>query len=239
MIRVDCPALAGHQERYHDLAGVPLRVIAELVPGTRVVNYDPINLDNLLARAVVDEATGGRGLETLDDGWYWLPVPLRQLWESADGLPLYAATVFRPDGGQTEDRDYWHKRAQPGGWTRGALNPRNGRWMERRVPMPTLVAERLVAEAIGDPDEVARLLAPLSHISKRRGSGFGAVARWRVEPADFDLVRNGLLTRPLPVEAWELLGSLPTAAPAPIGWTMPQWRPALFRPGWWSETPAA
>lgn len=41
----------------------------------------------------------------------------------------------------------------------------------------------------------------------------------------------------LPAGALGLLdGAEPADPPAPVAWTMPQWRPALFRPGWWSGT---
>ena len=49
------PALTEYEERYADLVGVPLTVLAHLVPGARLAGYDVLNLDNLLARAVVEE----------------------------------------------------------------------------------------------------------------------------------------------------------------------------------------
>jgi hypothetical protein len=133
----------------------------------------------------------------------------------------------------------WHKRAPWFGWSARAPNPRNGRWMERRVPRPARAAERWVATAVGDPEEVARLLRGVSHLGKDRARGLGLVRRWRVEPlAGWGLVAEGRLVRPLPAEAVRLLGgALPAAGTALVGWTMPQWRPALFRPGWWSGTP--
>lgn len=247
---MDYEALTPYVERY---AGAtienpnvsPLRVVLTLRPGSRLAGYDPLNLDNLLARAVVDEATAGQGLPTTPQA-YRLPVPLRCLWtEPETGLPLWAATPFSPLGESAPDVAYWHKRAQSGRWTgtksgKYSISSTNGRWMERRVPLPTVVAEQWAADAVGDPGEVARLLANLAFVGKRRSCGFGEVATWRVEPLDaFLLVRDGLLTRPLPAGAAHLVAEhgRPDGEPAPVGWTPPQWKPDLFRPGWWTGTP--
>ncbi len=241
---IDYPALARYSERYHRLAGVPLRVTLRLLPGSRVAGYDPINLDNLLARAIVEDATAGAGLPE-EPGAYRLPAPLRCLWCSEDGLPLWAATPFRPVGQSVGDVAYWHKRIQPGRFTgtssgNFSIRSTNGRWMERRVPLPTIVVDTWQADAIGDPAEVLRLLSRISFVGKRRSSGFGEVERWEVAPlSEFRLIDgDGRLTRPLPAGAVGLLeGLVPEGEAAPVGWTPPQWKPALFRPGWWTGTP--
>lgn len=236
------PALAPYQARYaRDAAHQPLRVTLSLA--SPLAGYDPLNLDNLLARAVVDEATAGQGVPHASAA-YVLPVPLRRLWRSDDGLPLWAATPFVPAGVSAVDVAVLHKRQQVGEWTgtpSGHLNLASaaGRWMERRMPLPTTVAEAWTADAIGDASEIARLLARVSHVGKRRAAGFGVVVRWEVAPWDaWSLVRDGRLTRALPAEAVRLLdGGLPAGTPAPVGWTPPQWKPDLFRSGWWPGTP--
>lgn len=241
---IDYPALAPYAERYASLACMPLRVMLRLLPGSRIAGYDPINLDNLLARAAVEEATAGAGLPD-EPGAYRLPVPLRCLWQSADGLPLWAATPFRPIGDSAGDVAYWHKRIQPGRFTGTphgtfAIRSTNGRWMERRVPLPTIVADIWQADGIGNPAEVLRLLSRIAHVGKRRSSGFGEVERWEVAPlAEFRLIDGeGKTTRPLPEGALALLdGRVPEGEAAPVGWTPPEWKPALFRPGWWTGTP--
>lgn len=55
----------------------------------------------------------------------------------------------------------------------------------------------------------------------------------------FELVAGGLLTRSLPWEALAILpaGCLPVGEAVPLAWTPPQWKPALFRPGWMAGTP--
>ncbi len=237
---IDYPALEPYVDLYNGLEGEPLCITLELVPGSRIAGYDPVNLDNLLARAVVDEATGGHGLPATPEA-YRLPVPLRCLWRSPEGLPLWAATPFFPVGDHVADVAYWHKRAQTGEFTctktgRFAIRSTQGRWMERRVPLPTTVCDRWQAWCIGDAGEISRLLTSLTHVGKKRSTGFGEVRRWRIESApSFDLVRDGQLTRAMPAAALsELLpGYQIPEEPAPVGWTPPQWKPSLFAPGWW------
>lgn len=240
---IDYEALRPYRARYAALECAPLRITLRLRPGGRLAGYDPLNLDNLLARLVVVEATAGRGLPPSDEP-YCLPVPLRCLWRSPEGLPLWGATVFSPLGPNGPDVAYWHKRAQTGVWTgtktgRFGIASTAGRWMERRVPLPTVVCDTWTADCVGNAAEIARLLALCGFVGKRRTNGFGEVETWAVEPlAEFALVRDGRLTRPVPAAAVELLGhERPEDEPAPVGWTPPEWKPSLFRPGWWSGQP--
>jgi hypothetical protein len=240
------PARAAHAATMAG-GGQPLTVTLTIRPGAALADHDPVHLDNLLARCLVDAATAGRGLPPLDGhGAYDLPVPLRCLWRDPDGLPMWACTPLLPEGAAAADAIYWHKRRQTGLMTRGggkdgrfSIASTDGRWMERRTPVPARLAERFVARAIGDGDAILALLRAVTHVGKHRARGLGEVETWAVAPAaDFPLVRDGVLTRPLPVGALALLGDLaPDVAPAPVGWTPPQWAPHLFRPGWWPGTP--
>jgi len=247
MIQYD--ALRSYFERYAALEMQPLRISFELYADSCLAGYDPLHLDNLLAFCVVEEATQGRGLPNTPEA-YELPVPLRCLWRSPDGFPLWAATQFAPVGLSAKDIVYWHKRAQSGEWTktksgRFAIRSTQGRWMERRVPLPATVCHEFEATCIGNADEIARLLTPMAFIGKR---SLGEVECWHVSrltrdersplAGDFGLVRDGRLTRALPALALELLpiGQVPDGLPAPVGWTPPQWKPSLFAPGWWAGT---
>lgn len=241
---IDYGPLGPYIERYECTSVEPMRVTLILRPGSRLAGYDPLNLDNLLARAVVVEATGGHLLPESQEP-YTLPIPLRCLWRSPRGLPLWAATPFHPVGECETDVAYWHKRHQRGIWTgapkgRFAITATKGRWMERRVPLPTRIADAWVAECVGNADEIARLLRAFSHVGKRRSNGFGEVQQWRIlAVSTFTLMREGRLTRALPAEAWPELGlaGIPDGEPAPVAWTPPQWKPSLFAPGWWPGTP--
>lgn len=240
---IEHPALMPYVERYADLPMAPLAIRLYLQPGSQLAGYDPLFLDNLLARCVVDQATGWRGLPPEHNEGYLLPLPLKRLWCDARGYPLWAATQFAPADGAEGDVQYWHKRQQSGRFTgtkRGTFNilSTKGRWMERRVPAPTVVADHWTATCIGNAREIANLLEPLRYVGKHRATGFGAVDHWEIEPiAAFTLIDDGKLTRPLPAMAIELLSPhMPEGAPAPVGWTPPQWHPPLWAPGWWPGT---
>jgi len=237
---IDHPALMPYVEKYENLQGEPLRIILRILPGSQMALYDLLNLDNLLARCVVDEATQGQLLSNSQEP-YRLPVPLRRLWTSTDGYPLWAVTPFWPEGLVTDDVIYFHKKQHSGRYTKTksgefAVRQGQGRYMERRIAQPCRVCSEWHAWCIGDGEEIARLLGDKAHVGKRRHAGLGAVQQFQVESAnEFLQVRDGHLLRAVPAEALPVV--LPNVrmaeAPAPIGWTPPQWKRELFRPGWW------
>lgn len=55
---------------------------------------------------------------------------------------------------------------------------------------------------IGNRDKLSELLAPITHIGKKRSQGCGQVTRWQVLPFEHDwhLWRNEHLARPMPIE---------------------------------------
>lgn len=240
---IDYPSLIPYADRYQQLRHEPLRVIATLRPGAHIVNYDPICLDGILAWAVVQEATEGAGVPHTNDP-YCLPVPLATLWRSDDGYPLHASTSLYPVGVvHADDIHYYHKRAPTGEYSRAtskhglSIPIRSGRWMERRIPVPTQTTMALEALCIGNQSEIQRLLAYVSHIGKRRASGMGEVAAWDVAPVDqFVLWREidgeRRLARSIPQAAGPALDIRTIDAPALVGWTPPQWHPVLQRVGW-------
>jgi hypothetical protein len=244
---IEYPPLMRYRARYQEIPVQPLLITAILRPNAPVVSYDPIHLDNFLAWCVVMDSTMGQGLPPSDDP-YDLPIPIQRLWRDDRGLPLYASTVFMPDGVSFSDQAYWHKRAQSGRFTgtKSGRFPREtikGRWMERRVPVPVTVCRRWTARCIGNAAEILSLLQNVCFIGKRRSSGFGEVEEWMVEPLSLDLagpsilVDDGCLTRPIPSSAAELLPSPPAEPPQLVGWAMPQWKPSLFAEGWRAGTP--
>jgi hypothetical protein len=235
---VDVPALAPYHDQYAPLArpgvGVPFRVVLRF--HNALEGFDALHLDNLLALLVVAEATSGNLLPPSPEP-YRLPVPLTPLWWDAEGLPLWAATQFRPvggDGAPHTDVQYRHKRAVAG------VNPVKGRWQEMRQPYAgQLAPEGWEAFAVGDPHEVARLLHKERYFGKKRAVGAGHLADMTVEPAPWSLVTaNGRLARSVPGAAATALGVMGTDALVLVDWTPPQWLPALLRPGWPAGTPA-
>lgn len=217
---------------YAQLEHEPLTVTVRLRECSPIIGYDPIHLDGLLARMVVMHATKGALLPNSEEP-YWLPLPLMMVWQSPEGYPLWAASLFSPVGDVANDIQYSHKRSMPGEFIKGkALISVVGRWMDRRVPLPARVSGEWRAQCIGNRRVVEALLSGIDHIGKRRGSGFGAVMEWRVEPATFDnvFIADDKLAHPIPVAAAPQLGLFPDAGPMMLGWTPPAWKPNLLAP---------
>jgi len=238
--------LASYRERYQQNAGQhrALRVRVELNDGAEIIGYEPIHLDNLLCSQVVNEAWNEISI------WEWqkkpadLPAPLKVLWRDARGLPYYACSVLLPIGDTVNDVTYMHKRAPSGQFSKGnkktgnlPLSPIRGRWMERRIPFKSTLVTELGGYCVGDPAEIARLLQNVSHIGKKRSSGFGEVLQWHIEPAIMKspldcIIRDGKLIKPLPMDAAREHGIKVDGPVYQIGWTPPQWNPSGFDAGW-------
>lgn len=212
----------------------PLRVTFHLRPNSRITNYDPIHLDGLLARAVVEIATEGRLLADSEDG-YWIPLPLKMLWSNENGYPLWAASVMYPVGEHVDDIYVRHKRNSEG-WlhNKPKLRTRNGPWMERRLPTPMQVCDRYEARAIGNIDAISNLLSFFTHIGKLR---LGRVNKITVEPASYTandiLIKDGKMIKPVPSRSELVQWS---ENPSLVGWTPPFWKPSLFEIGWRAGT---
>ncbi len=219
-------------KRYCDMELTCLTVTAHLKTNSHIVNYDPIYLDNLLAWCVVDEATSGQGVPDTPEA-YWAPLPLK-LADYINELPLWLSSVFVPEGDCIEDVKYHHKRIMSGEWSQTkSLNTNVGRWMERRIPVPTLVSDRLSARCCGNKEEIERLIQKINFLGKHRRVGYGEIARWDVEPGDFTeneiFTLDGVLAHALPT-GYD--GVKVEALPTIVGWTPPQWKVSLQTEGW-------
>lgn len=207
-----------------------LRITFILEPNARMVSYDPISLDGLLARAVVERATKGCLLSNQEDG-YWIPLPLAALWHCERGFPLWAASVLYPVSDRADDIDIYHKRNSGGGLhNKKKLKTRAGPWMQRRIPYPIRVCDKYEARCIGNAETIKDLLSDFTHIGKKRRARLLDVI---VEPAGSAwtdlLARDGQLIKAVPA-ASNLIQL--DDAPSLVGWTPPAWKPGLLLPGW-------
>lgn len=220
-----------------------------LVEGSAMAAYEPVNLDNLLGFGVVLEATQGQLLGDPPPGCagWSMHLPLAMAWESPEGLPLWNSTVFwpcpSPGSRAVGDVLYFHKRMPLGIWAKGdaktgrlgGMNGATGRWMERRTPIPVTLCDTWEARCVGHRVTVERLLSLISFVGKKRNVGLGEVKRWEILSAESSgsiLVRDGVLQRPIPVDAANQLGIEIDEAPSRIGWTCPQWKKSLSGDGW-------
>jgi hypothetical protein len=238
MIRL--PDFEAYQSDCEAMPKRALRVTLHLLPGSQLAGYDHVFLDNLLAAQVVYVCTGKNYLPNSGTEGYWLPLPLECLWRDGGGYPLWACTPLVPAGQQGEDQFYRHRRRQTGRWTAGKrgrfnITPSDGAFMEMRVPVPTVVADRWEAYCIGNADKIGLLLETVTAVGKERARGFGAVDHWEIESvASFELVHEGQLTRSIPAAMLDevFIGRPPRDAPTLVSWTPPEWKPELWAQGW-------
>jgi CRISPR type IV-associated protein Csf3 len=240
------PVFDAYTKRYAGLTTRPLRITCTL-RNTRIASFDPIMFDGVLAAAIVREATEGRGLARTANDLYDIPLPLLCAWrDPATGYPLWEASCLLPAGDTAEDRTHFHKRRQTGRYTtvkRGVftIDPARGRWMERRYVVRQTVTPHLVAECIGNAEEIARLLATITHVGKYRGAGMGEVESWTIDEVEsVSFVRDGRLTRPYPAAYFGAMGDVVNARPVEpstlIAWTPPYWHGACLADGWRAGT---
>jgi hypothetical protein len=163
-----------------------------------VISYHGLHLDGILAHAVVERETAGAMLPQSPD-YISIELPLRCLWRSVAGIPLWASTDLLPEGAFTQDTIWLHRRTLEPAMTIVNLHTGKGRYKERRSPLPALATDQLVAYVDGDISEIRELLSRISSIGKKRIVS-GAVREWRVEEwTQFSLVDDaGRALRPIP-----------------------------------------
>ena len=217
------------RDAYAALPKQPLVITAELVTPIIHAERDATHLDSVLAFAALTdhpcESFHGPG------GVSAVPVPLDLAWVSPEGLPLWASTPLMPAGETLATREYWHKRYPSHRADFGdKLNAETsaGRWKEYRTPVNAQQVERLHALAIGNGEEIERLLGIVSHIGKKGSMGYGRVARWTVTPAGHALA-DVLALRAVPAAYYAVRQPVGTLS-LNRGWTAPYW----YSP-WWAD----
>lgn len=73
-----------------------------------------------------------------------------------------------------------------------------------RLSIPKFITSEVTWYAVGDKEEIERLLGHITHIGGQRRSGFGAVGRWSV--AEHDSIDDCRFKRALPIEFAEIHG---------------------------------
>lgn len=229
------PALQPYSDRYAAMEFQPLVITATLKQS--LIMYDPVYLDNLLARAVIESARVNT-FEMDKSLSYELPVPLKRLWTSANGFPLWAASVFMPVGKIIRDTFYMHKRLGRFEFSEKQPKSNVGRWMDRRVPKPAVQSETKQWQAfcVGNADEIMSLLPLIRLLGKHRNIGHGEIAEWDVSVWDGDeiqtIAQDRKLIHAVPQGAEIDLGLQFDDPASLIGWTCPQWKPDIFSLGW-------
>jgi hypothetical protein len=248
--QVPVKGLEGIKEKYDIMEFDPLIVTAVYKPGASRQAYSPNILDNLLANRVLMKYAKPSDYPRTSENWE-IPIPVKVLWRNKCEWPLYAASCFWPESETHKWQFIHHERAIGGQWTKSnakdhrlIIHKSHGPHKEKRMPVPaeTSLTGRYSARCIGNADEIADLLSTVMQLSARRSMGLGEIDHWEIVPADFgshDTITDGeMFLRTWPYDARELLLFTPTTPPVmSVGWTPPQWHPAMFSAGWREGTP--
>jgi hypothetical protein len=179
----------------------PLKITFHL-DGTGVY-YDPcepLMLDGILAAALCRWHVHGEP-PARDEEPFDVPLPLKR-WEMGGTWGWHASALF-PDGATAESLHYWRKRFRQirVELTEGMPNLTNGTYRDWNMPLPLLLAPRMVAYANGERARIRReLRRSIKYLGKKRAHGRGAVVGIDAErmQADWSLYKNGTAMRWLP-----------------------------------------
>ena len=195
-----------------------------------IAGNDALHLDGLLAKAVVIEARRGKPIPPTE-GAYHMPLPLAMAREH-QGLPVWQCNDFEAVEAMVGHTHY-HQRSDANPYDPAAtiatlpckkrrrMPPTTeGQYMSYRVPLQYTEADCWQCEAIGNADEVLRLLGEyLPTVGKKGSQGYGRVLSWNAEP-----ISEFSLSRPVPIAD----PSQPFNAQM-MGWTPPYWHRGLWR----------
>lgn len=196
----------------------PLRITATLQTG-QVCTFDGrLSLDGLLSWVWFRE----HHPELLEHGapegeWPDAELPLERRVPEHEPSAWYWAVSL---GQYTPQREYvyhWHRRFAAereryidlSGKKSGRINTKAGYMKAYRHPVPVLLITEITWYAVGDADELRRMLAQANWIGKNRSQGFGWVGEWTVEPWPEDWSEYGpfgRVMRDLPVPASQAQG---------------------------------
>lgn len=211
-------------DAYDALPKQALKITCQLVNAYAPAENESIHFDSLLTYLVANDVR----TPALNIDGKVFPLPLDLLWISPEGYPLWACSDLKPESWHQESVDWWHKRLSSVHLIDWSSNPniKNvGRNKDYRVPLRTVLTDKLVAYAIGNKAEIERLLIHATHIGKKRSQGFGRVTNWQVEAFEGDGISDLIQSnRPLPLEflGFERRGVLG-------GWTPPYWDRRRFK----------
>lgn len=205
-----------------------MRVVATM-GGPYVPAVDgAIHLDGALSSASCAAISAGPNQDFSDAV---IPVPLRLLWVSASGRPLWAASDMRPVGPSGQAKAYWHRRypvERADLADKTNANTSAGRWKDYRVPLAMTLAHQIEGLCVGDVEFVRRLLSEhVTHVGKKPSQGKGRVLQWDVEPLELpaDVAIDAILqARPVPLDYFRETGRAVAGRIMPrAGWTTPYW----------------
>lgn len=214
----------------------PLEVVA-ILQGDIVLPNGHLALDGLLAASVAREQ--GIPPAHYKDEIVPIDVPLEKHASGAYHLASVGHCEVEESERRWINRRYPVEQAQTLGEQRfRSYKVDSGACRSYRMPVPAFYArdDAMTWWAIGDRDEVERLLQNITYVGKKRSTGHGRVREWRVRELDehevwegFPVMREGMPLRALPLDT----PGLSDVAPVALG--------VLSYPYWarWLEQPLA
>jgi CRISPR type IV-associated protein Csf3 len=188
----------------------PLRITVKLQTGQVCIFDGRLSLDGLLSSVWFQEhhpellAYGAP-----ENEWPNAELPLERRVPAHDSGAWYWAVSLGQYEASKEYIYYWHRRFAAdreryldlSGKKSGRINTAAGYMKAYRHPAPVIVTPEITWYAVGDADELMRMLRKISWMGKNRSQGFGWVADWLVEPCEADYSeywRDGRRMRDLP-----------------------------------------
>lgn len=176
------------------MAHEPLCVAAHLFDGRIAATELMLPLDSILAYAWMAEHHPDR-LHVVSSGFdpADLIVPELPLERRGEGDLWYWACSCAFGQPLMEQTAHWHKRFDAFEAEqymilkrRNVVNTAAGPYKAHRIPLTVFLVPRLEWWLVGDLGEVRRLLQGITHVGKKRGQGYGRIARWEVALAAED-----------------------------------------------------
>lgn len=209
-----------------------LQVTAYLSNGIAVYDDWSPSLDNLL----IDLLLKNQGVNTPDVN-VLTPNKLNRLLRNSLPLqinkepffchcssPIYKYTI--------EDQSRYRKRWSPDqdgridwGKRKAKFSTSEGPEKSYDLPLFIRITPRIDWFCVGDKSGVLELLQYATGLGKKRSLGFGQVAEWVVSPVeeDWSIIKEGKLTKPLPVDLAHELGVTSFHNMMIWGWRPPAW----------------
>ena len=196
------------------------RLVADLK--TPIIFNGELTLDGLLAAVLFDE------LQDVDRAHSEVPVKCIEglYWASSAQLEVYHTEPVAFTASLRADHDLNHEdfaKNKAGKLIGGAI----GRTRQRDFgnvlnSYRQLHAKSVAWDVTGDRDEIIKLISTVQFIGKRRGSGFGEIAQWRLDTEQSDGLYNeaNAPVRPIPTHLYDGDKSYPLADAA--------WKPAYW-----------
>ena len=240
--------------RYDEVAAhwhmEPLVVTAHLSQPLSITRPHDLQFDGLLAHAILHALFEDEAYHLPDprEAWLWVPLPLamhgdrlerltgsilgehekRQWWWYACSTPEIAETAYT--------RQYWNKRFNTDassdfidfGKRRGVVITENGQFKAYHQPLMLVQTLIVTWHVVGDKTMIEETVRHCSGIGKKRAYGYGAVERWEVTPEEADrslYTGDGILARPVPLDALNMLGYNGPFSVQYIAFRSPGWLP--------------